>query len=642
MLIRNTAKWYSVVLLILGVFNTATAQQFNFEDHLTSYPGLAPNCTPGKVLATQDGNWLAVAQCGQRQIAIVKYNAELQAIAEFGSDGVVTLDSGAGITSTPDFDSPQMPPLSEFIKVTDARLSPSGDLWVAGFNFDVQTFPDTPTAWQNFQPWWLKLDSNGVPILHDSGDVLHMQPNTLQGFANYGGGNWFGGLRSHNFVLPLSEGAAITGSVVLNYDANPLRQEIHIEKRTASNEPDDDFGENGVLKFEPFNSQQISNAAYIVGIYAFDEDHFLLASSDLYSYQYGGFKLRKISYQGSVDNSFGEGGVLSPANLISVDALNNKEVPGIQVANLSDIVFYEDWIYLVWQQEPNGAPFSKQNVVARYGLNGQLDTGFAQDGLYTWNAGFYEQADVLNGNPSLEVLDGQLALLSSDVAIPDGTVVYRSTKLQLLTHDGQLNTAFGNQGIITGQWAILDPFQFSGNQSYSPPLNANKSLHVLPHTRQLAVPYKSTIESEPNMAVLDVFMNRKPAQSNDEVAYTETAQGWIIDTNIIDPDSDDITATVISAPDFVSVNDSSTGESIQLSAATLEQTSQSFNVSLSVSDGINSAVQLTLDITLPDRTPVVADDPVNDDPDEQVNTNSGGSVSYIMLILVLLIGRRWR
>lgn len=538
------------------LISLATAQT-RFEDQMRPFPGMANNCAQGMVLPTSTGHWLSISHCGDSRIAITQYNSQFQLVEEYGLDGVVIFDSSEGITSHQELASQQMPLLGEFIAVTDAKLTASDELIVTGFNYDIEAFPDAPLAYQNYQSWWLRLDPQGIPVLTETGDYLHTFPNALDGFVNFGGGNWFGGLRSEGFVLPLDDGSTITGSVLLSEDAEPLRQHIYIEKRLANLALDTDFAQNGRLVFDPFNSEQLNNIAYIAGIRLLDEKHFLLIIGDFYRYRHGGFSLYKVDVNGVIDTEFGENGVISTPGLVEIAQFDNANVEGVQYASLSDLVLHDNWLYLAWQEQANGAEGIRRNVVARYDLNGHLDTTFALNGLYKWETGFSDLTEVRHGNAQLAVLDGQIALFNSDVHSPSFGSTAIQTDLRLLTHTGHLNPRFGNDGIIsTTQWQASDPFLFTGNINFTPPLTLNKALHVLPQQRQLVLPVRQGFFPQAvssNLSVFDAFSNQRPSETDTEFDFVETNDGWIIDTRIIDPDTDPVDVILLQAPDYVRV-----------------------------------------------------------------------------------------
>lgn len=622
---RIIKKRFCLPTILLCFAQTVAAQQLSFEDHMTTYPGIDESCSPGTVLTTSDGNFVALARCSESQITIVKYNAELQPVADFGTNGVVTFDSSVGISSAPESDAVTMSDVSEFIMVTDAKLGGSDTLWIAGFNYDIETPENTYAVYRHFQPWWLKLDSTGEPLPDSSGNYLHMQPNDLENFDNFGGGNWFSGLRSDGFLLPLEDGSVVSGSVVLDYDADPIRQNIQIEKRNPDNTVDATFAGGGSLTFVHNSFPQLNNVAFIVGLYPFDDEHFLLATSDFYSYRYGGFTLRKISHEGVVDTSFGVDGTIQSPGIVNIDQFNEDSISGSQRAMLSDVVLNEDWIYLAWQEDRNGDELDKTSVIARFTMDGQLDTDFAQNGLFRWSTGVESHRYLQIGNPYLVVLDGQIAVLNSDSYTGN-------TQLRLLTHEGDLNTEFANMGVLTGEWNSWNPFQFFVGHNFTPPLNLNKPIHLIPNMRQLAVPLQDRTGAGSNISIVNVFSNRKPMAGDQPFLFFRTDDGWTIDTRIVDLDNDNMTATIINAPDFVRVSSDSVVGSLRLFAETLEEQPQSFSVDLSVSDGINSPALISLDITTPSRAIESGNDVVHDD--------TGGTMSYLTLLLMLFTGRR--
>ncbi len=325
-----------------------------------------------------DGKVLVVGQSGSgssSDFALLRYHANGSLDTSFGTGGVVVTD----ISGTADVG-------------FDVTVQPDGKILVSG-----QTFNGTDNDFAV-----MRYNSDGsLDAAFGSGGIVTTD---------------FAGLNDVGKGITLQSDGKI---LVTGVSFNGVDYDFALVRYDSAGILDTSFGTGGMLTtaIGPGDDQAVDVAVQTDGKILVSGESFNGANSD--------FALVRYDANGSLDASFGSGGIVTTDFALNVDK-------GIR------FTLQSDGKILLAGQTHNGTDYDF--ALARYNTDGSLDTGFGTGGKVTTSIGM---GNDLAYNVAVQT-DGKIVVSGeSNTGSNDDFAVVRYNS------DGTLDTSFGTGGIVT-------------------------------------------------------------------------------------------------------------------------------------------------------------------------------------------------
>lgn len=189
-----------------------------------------------------------------------------------------------------------------------------------------------------------------------------------------------------------------------------LIDEAYVRAFLEDGSVDTTFGVDGKIYIDPN------------GLGPFGPIHVLDDNSIIYSTGVGG-RLRKLQPNGSVDGSFGTGGLLT--------------MDGQDISGTDHILHTDGSIFLTgFRNSPNPLEF----VIKKYDENGALDTGFGSQGTASFSISGFSQI-----SPKPILIKSNNSIIVNYSSRPSVNDPYTAYMVKLFSN-GSLDTSFGNNG----------------------------------------------------------------------------------------------------------------------------------------------------------------------------------------------------
>ncbi|MBK9015019.1 MAG: hypothetical protein IPM82_13630 [Saprospiraceae bacterium] len=191
---------------------------------------------------------------------------------------------------------------------------------------------------------------------------------------------------------------------------------------------DETFGEGGILRFYNLGLQVVIYAI------AIQEDGKIVLAGYLEKWPYDDFFIARLLPDGSFDNSFGYNGI---AHNDSFQAEDSEVVISVSIQSDGEIVA-GGYLY-------NGLSLQQDFLVMRFMPDGSPDSSFGVDGVSTTDIGSYDLII------SLQVQSDGKIVAGGTSWFPNGSTTFTDHDFALARYNanGSLDDGFGNGGIVT-------------------------------------------------------------------------------------------------------------------------------------------------------------------------------------------------
>lgn len=259
-------------------------------------------------------------------------------------------------------------------------------------------------------------------------DIVLVRLNT-NGFIDSTFGNEgivitdFGGdMENAHCLLVQVDGKIIVAGT--SQEESPLGSGFIITRYESNGAKDVSFGEEGFVKtFIQKNSIPYSGAIQPDG-------KIILAGVTSNSFLTGDFAMVRYLENGTMDNSFGSGGIVQT----DLQSNNFNNIP------LTIVLDPDGKITLGGYADLTSIPHMSHMGIVRYTTDGNLDESFGNNGIFELALGTKSHVTSMARQPNGKYL------LSGSSNIIDSTETWLLARLD---HQGKLDSTFGNQGFIT-------------------------------------------------------------------------------------------------------------------------------------------------------------------------------------------------
>ncbi|WP_020469749.1 tandem-95 repeat protein [Zavarzinella formosa] len=357
----------------------------------------------GKIMVQPDGKIVASSNLatatGDSRPAIIRFNSDGSLDNTFSGDGVAPLDTVPG--GTGGFSTAALLPDGKILGVGTARINNANQIMVVRLNADGTL--DNTFSGDGF--------AFATSTSSDGGDAVAVQPD---GKIVVGGDGGAPAPGQPNRML----------AVRFNTDGSL----------------DNTFGTAGFVKI-PFGPADPAADSVVIQ----PDGNIILAGHTSSSGGNFGFALARLKPDGSLDTTFGTGGLVQTAP-------NGMQFEGIREAVLlaNGKILAAGGAYIGTGEKPELA-------LLRYNANGSLDTTFAGGGVVTVN--MPENGGIAGG---IAVQPNGRILVAGADGIPGGS----KSILARFTPDGQLDTTFGVSGQTLMPGIVLTNMSPGQNTSF--------------------------------------------------------------------------------------------------------------------------------------------------------------------------------
>lgn len=386
----------------------------------------------GNTLFVQSGNRMILAGTSYNQsddFALAGYLSDGSLDTTFGNDGLVSTDFNFGDYQGEDI---VIQPDGKIIIAGSTSTSGDSGIGIARINQDGSlddTFAGDGTLRTDFSI----MDDycTGVALQGDNKIVVFGTADGMFALARFNpDGSFDISFGTNGIVITDLQdvSGAFSGDVVLQPDDKILvvggsNDDFTLVRYNSDGSLDNSFGTGGIVSTDFFGSP---DTAYDLAIQS--DGKILAAGYEGYGEDFGQFGLARYNEDGSLDTTFDLDGLLT-TNF--TDGLDGAHGIGIQS---------DGRILVVGIAGLGGTPEHSDFALARYNLDGSLDTTFDVDGMLTTDFG--------SSDDSAQDLDIQ----------PDGMIIAAGNTesgsledfaLARYETDGTLDTMFGGDGKIT-------------------------------------------------------------------------------------------------------------------------------------------------------------------------------------------------
>lgn len=197
-----------------------------------------------------------------------------------------------------------------------------------------------------------------------------------------------------------------------------------VTRYTITGSLDSSFGQGGVV-----TTTVDKTTGFFIGVAIQDDGRIIAAGSSANNADQENFSLVRFTAAGSLDNTFGSGGVVTTS------------IPGRRTRGYGVVIQSSGKIVIAGSSGVNNVPNTGTFVLARYTTNGILDSTFGNSGIVTTSIDSSASGDAVAIQP-----DDKIIIIGSS-----GGLTPTSTAFALARYNsnGSLDNDFGSGGVVT-------------------------------------------------------------------------------------------------------------------------------------------------------------------------------------------------